>query len=186
MPCSFKSLIRKLVGLCSPAPKTNPTGLDSPPAVTIPYSELPKPLTERAKLPDTWMDYTPERVPTRRQASSVYSQDDCTESARRRMGRHSCLFDRSSKVDRQARLQQEVVEDPTDPSWTYRRILPPHPLTVKHRVTFDDTTFRSSPAIPEPAPEPAPTTPKIITQEEFEELTRKLEVGVGANPIAAR
>ncbi|KAI4204615.1 MAG: hypothetical protein LQ350_000930 [Teloschistes chrysophthalmus] len=92
------------------------------------------------------------------------------------MGRRSCLVDPSSKVNRQARLQQEVVEDPTDPSWTYRRILPPHPLTVKHRVTFDEKTLPSLPATPEPASESAEFT--LDTQEEFEALVHELEMDV--------
>ncbi|KAL9580516.1 MAG: hypothetical protein Q9212_004451 [Teloschistes hypoglaucus] len=178
MHCFLQTLFHKIVGLCEPAPKTNPTGSDSPPAVAIPHSELPSPakvkLFTRARLPDAWVPTTPERVHAPRQASSVYSQDDCTESARRRMGRRSCLVDPSSKVNRQARLQQEVVEDPTDPSWTYRRILPPYPLTVKHHVTFDETTLRSSQPTPKPAPESAPITPEII-QEEFEALMHELD-----------
>ncbi|KAL8663641.1 MAG: hypothetical protein Q9202_003711 [Teloschistes flavicans] len=168
MPCSLKQLLCKIVGLCQPSHKTNPTAADSstPPAVPVQYAGQPKPAkakkSARAKLPDTWMAH-PERTHVPQEASSVYSQDDCTEAARRDMGRRSCLVDRS-KVNRP--LQQAVVEveDPTDPSWTYRRILPPHPLTIKteRRVHWEDVTYDP----------PTDTTPELDWSERTARIPR--------------
>lgn len=145
--CSLKNLLRKIVGLCQPAAETSPTIPDTPPAVAV--QERPDPpklarVETRAKLPEAWMPQ-PERVHAPRQASSVYSQDDCTESQRMRMGRWPS----------------------SDDSWRIPmpRVFPlPQSPPVGRHVTWGETAIYSPPVTPPPSQQSVEAARKRIRE----------------------
>ncbi|KAL8780032.1 MAG: hypothetical protein Q9203_007768 [Teloschistes exilis] len=141
MPSIFKKLLRQLVGLCSPSPKTSPAAPESPPVVVIQQTEVPSyqpPTTAKVEL-STRMGLPSAAIPSTASvrgpspALSGYT-DYLSSSVRRRMDRYLSPDVRS--------LNQEM-----------NRILQlPRPDSTERQATFDRTTFYSQSRTLEPGP----------------------------------
>ncbi|KAL8763984.1 MAG: hypothetical protein Q9194_007211 [Teloschistes cf. exilis] len=150
MPSILKKLVRRIVGLCSPSPKTSPAAPESPPVVVIQQTEVPTyqpptsakaELSTRMGLPNAAMPSTASvRGPS--PALSGYT-DYLSSSVPRRMDRYPSPDVRS--------LIEEVN----------RIVQLPRPDSAERQATFEGTA-----AYP-PLPSPKPTW-----EEEMAEIER--------------